>query len=137
MILGNVGGSFGFSMSPQTPALLGACCKITGHPVSLVLSYQEHQLYTGKRAPVWMNTRYACDENGKLTGIEFHAGIDHGAYSEMVGKEDPGCHGGDAGKQDLSDVGPGRHGQHHGVRRRADRAAEKVENTQDGFETWI
>ncbi len=83
MILGNVGGSFGFSMSPQFPALLGACCKITQHPVSFVLSYKEHQMFSGKRSPLWVNTRYACDENGKLTGIEFHAGIDHGAYSEM------------------------------------------------------
>ena len=83
IILGNVGASFGFSMSPQMPALLGACALITEHPVSLVLDYQSHQLFTGKRAPLWVNTRYACDKTGHLTGIEFHAGIDHGAYSEM------------------------------------------------------
>lgn len=83
MVLGNVGGSFGYSMSPQLPALLGACTHITGKPVSIVLSYQEHQLYTGKRSPLWVNTRYACDENGRLTGIEFHAAVDHGAYTEM------------------------------------------------------
>ena len=83
LILGNVGASFGFSMSPQMPALLGGCALITGHPVSLVLTYREHQMFTGKRSPLWMNTRYACDSEGHLTGIEFHAGLDHGAYSEM------------------------------------------------------
>lgn len=82
-ILNNVGGSFGYSMSPQMPALLAACARITGSPVSLVLNYQEHQLYSGKRAPVLINTRYACGEDGRLTGIEFHAGVDHGAYTEM------------------------------------------------------
>ncbi len=82
-ILGNVGASFGYSMSPQMPALLGACALVTKRPVSLQLSYEEHQFYTGKRAPFYINTRYGCDETGKLSGIEFHVGIDHGAYSEM------------------------------------------------------
>ena len=84
LILNPVGGAFGYSMSPQGPALLGACAMVTRHPVSLTMSYKEHQHYTGKRAPVYINTRYACDKNGKLTGVDFHLGLDHGSYSDMA-----------------------------------------------------
>ncbi|MFQ8736375.1 MAG: molybdopterin cofactor-binding domain-containing protein [Bilophila wadsworthia] len=50
-----------------------------------MLSYAEHQHTTGKRSPVYANVRLACDEAGKLTAMDFLAGIDHGAYSEMAG----------------------------------------------------
>lgn len=85
-ILGNpAGGSFGYSMSPGNTALAAACALALDAPVSLVLSYAEHQHTTGKRSPVYANVRLACDEGGKLTAMDFLAGIDHGAYSEMAG----------------------------------------------------
>lgn len=85
-ILGNpAGGSFGYSMSPGNTALAAACALALDAPVSLVLSYAEHQHTTGKRSPVYANVRLACDEAGKLTAMDFLAGIDHGAYSEMAG----------------------------------------------------
>ena len=34
---------------------------------------------------MYANVRLACDEAGKLTAMDFLAGIDHGAYSEMAG----------------------------------------------------
>ena len=85
-IIGNpAGGSFGYSMSPGNTALAAACALALDAPVSLVLSYAEHQHTTGKRSPVYANVRLACDEAGKLTAMDFLAGIDHGAYSEMAG----------------------------------------------------
>lgn len=83
LILNPVGGAFGYTMSAEGPALLGACAIITGKPVSLSMSYPEHQHFTGKRSPVYMNTRFACDEKGKLTGIDFHLGLDHGSYTDL------------------------------------------------------
>lgn len=84
LILNPVGGSFGYSMSAAGPALMAVCTLATKKPVSLTMSYPEHQHFTGKRSPVYFNTRYACDEKGKLTGIDFHLGLDHGAYTDLA-----------------------------------------------------
>jgi len=50
-------------------------------PVSLSMSYEEHQHFSGKRCPCHSNGRAACDENGRITAVEFDFGMDHGAYS--------------------------------------------------------
>lgn len=85
-LIGNpAGGSFGYSMSAGNTGLAAVCALALDAPVSLVLSYDEHQHMTGKRSPVFTNIRLACDGEGKLTALEFLAGIDHGAYSEMAG----------------------------------------------------
>jgi aldehyde oxidoreductase len=84
MILNTVGGSFGYSMSSQMPALVAVCTIATGKPVSLILSYPEHQHYTGKRSASYTNGRLACDEDGKIVAMEFHMGIDHGSYSDSA-----------------------------------------------------
>lgn len=84
VILNPVGGAFGYSLSAGTPALLGACAMATGRPVSLVMSYEEHQLYTGKRSATYSNARLACDREGKITGAECHVLMDKGSYSEIV-----------------------------------------------------
>ncbi len=85
-IIGNpAGGSFGYSMSPANYALTAVCALALDAPVSLDLSYEEHQHMTGKRAPVFSNARLACDKNGKLLAMDCLQGIDHGAYSEMAG----------------------------------------------------
>lgn len=71
-ILGNpAGGSFGYSMSPGNTALAAACALALDAPVSLVLSYAEHQHTTGKRSPVYANVRLACDRRGKADGNGF------------------------------------------------------------------
>ncbi|WP_418765435.1 molybdopterin-dependent aldehyde oxidoreductase [Mailhella sp.] len=80
-----VGGSFGYSMSPGAPALAAACALALNAPVSLVMSYEEHQSFTGKRSPAYTNARLACDENGKFLAMEYHVGVDHGAYDESAG----------------------------------------------------
>lgn len=79
------GSSFGYTISPSMPALLGVCTIAAGKPVTLTLSFEEHQHITGKRAPSYTNARIACDENGKLTAIEYEIAYDKGAYSETAG----------------------------------------------------
>ena len=83
LVLNPVGGGFGYSMSAAGPALMAVCTLATGKPVSLTMSYLEHQHFTGKRSPVYINTRYGCDSKGHLTGIDFHLGLDHGAYTDL------------------------------------------------------
>lgn len=85
-ILLNPGGaSFGYSMSPANYALAAACALAVNQPVSLVLSYEEHQHCTGKRSPAYINARLSCDDSGKFNNMDYHVGMDHGAYSELAG----------------------------------------------------
>lgn len=79
---GAVGASFGWSIDPASFALAGAACVITGHPVSLVMSWEEHQHYAGKRSSMYTNCRLGCDKDGKLTALEYDLAVDHGAYVE-------------------------------------------------------
>lgn len=73
-------------MSPGNTALAAACALALDAPVSLVLSYAEHQHTTGKRSPVYANGPPRVRRSGKADGKDFLAGIDHGAYSEMAGR---------------------------------------------------
>ncbi|MDD4321298.1 MAG: molybdopterin-dependent oxidoreductase [Acidaminococcaceae bacterium] len=82
IVLNTVGGSFGYTMAAQMPALVAVCAMATDKPVSLVLSYREHQHFTGKRSPTYTNARMACDDDGKIQALEFQMGLDHGAYSD-------------------------------------------------------
>ncbi len=85
MILNPAGASFGYSMTAASYAIAAVCALDLGAPVSLVFSYPEHQHFTGKRAPAFSNARLACDEQGKFIAMDYHAGIDHGAYSDLAG----------------------------------------------------
>ena len=82
VILNPTGASFGYTMSPETPALLAVAALATKRPVSLTLSYPEHQHFTGKRAASFSNGRLSCDREGKLTGVEFELVFDKGCYTE-------------------------------------------------------
>ncbi len=85
-IIGNpAGGSFGYSMSPANYALAAVCALTLNAPVSMELSYPEHQHMTGKRSPIHANARLACDDSGKIAALDCLIGLDHGAYSEMAG----------------------------------------------------
>lgn len=80
------GGTFGLAMSADAPGLVGAATlALGGRPVSLTMSYREHQIFTGKRAPSYCNARVCCDENGKLLAWEYDIATDHGAYAETAG----------------------------------------------------
>ncbi|MDR1028655.1 MAG: molybdopterin-dependent oxidoreductase, partial [Clostridiales Family XIII bacterium] len=47
------------------------------------MTYEEHQHFSGKRTPSYSNGRLACDEEGRLTAIEFDFGVDHGPYDDI------------------------------------------------------
>jgi aldehyde oxidoreductase len=79
-----VGGSFGYTMSAASFALAAVCAIALDRPVSLTMSYAEHQHFTGKRSPSYVNAGLACDSQGRITGLEFNMGIDHGAYSDLA-----------------------------------------------------
>lgn len=78
------GASFGYTLSPYIPAVVAVATLATGKPVTITLSYEEHQHITGKRAPSYSNARLACDEKGKLTALEFEIAFDEGAYTEAA-----------------------------------------------------
>lgn len=77
------GGSFGWAMCAATYALAGIATKVTGMPVALSMDYAQFMAISGKRSPCFLNGRVGCDENGKITAVEFDAGLDHGAYPEL------------------------------------------------------
>ncbi|MBQ6360788.1 MAG: molybdopterin-dependent oxidoreductase [Lachnospiraceae bacterium] len=82
VLMNPTGASFGWSTNAGDLGLAGAACICTGNdPVALHMTYEEHQHFSGKRCPCHSNGRAACDENGKLTAVEFEFGLDHGAYS--------------------------------------------------------
>jgi aldehyde oxidoreductase len=81
IVMNPTGASFGWSTNAGDIALVGACTVVTGMPVALSMSYEEHQHYSGKRCPGYSNARLACDADGRITAAEFDLGMDHGAYS--------------------------------------------------------
>ena len=84
VVLNPTGGSFGYSFSPGTAAILAVCAMATGRPVGLTFSYKEHQLYTGKRASAYSNVRLACDKDGKLLAGEMEALYSNGFCAEFA-----------------------------------------------------
>jgi len=79
-----VGASFGYSMSPAFPALLAVAAIATGAPCAMTFSYEEHQHFTGKRAPTYTNIRLAADRKGRLQAMEYEIAFDTGPYPFMV-----------------------------------------------------
>ena len=78
------GASFGYSISPSIAALTAVATTATGKPCCLVMSYEEHNHFTGKRAPCFTNLKMAADKNGKLVAMEFEAAYDKGPYTEVA-----------------------------------------------------
>ena len=86
IIQNTTGGSFGYSMNPTGPAIVGVCLLALGQPVNLSLSYAEHMVFSGKRAPCYVNARLACDGAGRIRGLEYSLALEHGAYPETAYK---------------------------------------------------
>ena len=84
MMQNPVGGSFGYSMAVAPSAVAAVCCMKLMRPVSLTLSFHQQQLFTGKRAVSVTNGRLACDKDGRMLAMEFHMGIDNGAYGDTA-----------------------------------------------------
>jgi aldehyde oxidoreductase len=85
MILNPVGGSFGYSTSSNTYALVATAVQNLDRPCSLTLSYDEFNHMTGKRSATFTNGRIACDKEGKIIGAEYDIALDHGAYAVVAG----------------------------------------------------
>ncbi len=78
------GASFGYALSPFIPGLTALAAVVLNKPVTITLSYEEHQHMTGKRAPGYVNAKLACDDKGKISAIEYEIAYDEGAYTEGV-----------------------------------------------------
>jgi aldehyde oxidoreductase len=80
------GGSFGWSTCAASFAVMGVCLLALEDQqakLTMTMSYEEHQAFSGKRTPSYSNGRLACDENGRITALEFDFGVDHGAYDDI------------------------------------------------------
>jgi aldehyde oxidoreductase len=85
IIMNPTGGSFGYSTSPNTFALVAAAVQILDRPCTMTLSYPEFNHMTGKRSATFTNGRIACDKNGKILAAEYDVALDHGAYAVVAG----------------------------------------------------
>jgi aldehyde oxidoreductase len=85
MILNYVGGSFGYSTSSNTYALVATAVQNLDMPCTLTLSYEEFNHMTGKRSATFTNGRIACDKEGKIIAAEYDVALDHGAYAVVAG----------------------------------------------------
>jgi aldehyde oxidoreductase len=81
MLLNCVGGSFGYTIASNVHALVAVAAMDLNMPVSLCLSYDEHNHTTGKRSATFTNGRIACDKDGKIIAAEYDVALDHGAYA--------------------------------------------------------
>ena len=79
------GASFGYAITAEAPALVALAALVLKQPVTLTMSYAETQRFTGKRSSAFSNGRMACDENGRITALEFDMGVDHGSHSRSAG----------------------------------------------------
>ena len=86
VIMNPVGGSFGYSVSASTYALVATAVQNLNMPCSLTLSYEEFNHMTGKRSASFTNGRIACDKDGKIVAAEYDVGLDHGAYGSLGSK---------------------------------------------------
>ena len=84
MIENPTGASFGSSMTQRSACIAGAAAMALGRPVSMTLTYAQHNAFVGKRCAHYSNARLGCDKDGKLTAAEYDFVFDHGAYSEMA-----------------------------------------------------
>lgn len=81
IIMNPTGASFGWSTNAGDICVVAAAAVVTKMPCALSMTYEEHQHFSGKRRPCHSNGRAACDQNGKLTAVEFEFGMDQGAYT--------------------------------------------------------
>ncbi len=86
IIMNPVGGSFGYSVSANTYALVATAVQNLNMPCSLTLSYEEFNHMTGKRSASFTNGRIAVSKDGKILAAEYDIGLDHGAYGSMGSK---------------------------------------------------
>jgi aldehyde oxidoreductase len=77
------GGQFGIKVEVITEGIAGAAALHFGRPVRYVPSLAESMLITSKRHPFEIDTRLACDADGKLTAMAMDITVDNGAYMSL------------------------------------------------------
>jgi len=83
IICNPAGGSFGYSMTALTFALCATAVQNLDMPCSLVLSYEEFNHITGKRAATYTNGKLGLDKDGKIVAVEYDIAMDGGAYTSV------------------------------------------------------
>ena len=80
---GAVGASFGWSCDYTDQAMVAMCARAVDAPVSLVMSWEEHNHYAGKRTAATINAEMSCDAEGHINGLRYDIAGDHGSYVEF------------------------------------------------------
>ncbi|NTW71982.1 MAG: molybdopterin-dependent oxidoreductase [Eubacteriaceae bacterium] len=83
-ILNPAGGAFGYSIASNTYALVATAVQNLKMPCTMTLNYEEFSHMSGKRAATFANARLACDDDGKITALEYDVALDHGAYTVVA-----------------------------------------------------
>ncbi len=77
------GGQFGIKVEVITEGIAGAAALHFNRPVRYIPSLAESMLITSKRHPFEIDTRLACDADGKLTAMAMDITVDNGAYMSL------------------------------------------------------
>ena len=77
------GGQFGIKVEVITEGIAGAAALHFNRPVRYVPSLAESMLITSKRHPFEVDTRLACDADGRLTAMAMDITVDNGAYMSL------------------------------------------------------
>jgi aldehyde oxidoreductase len=86
VIMNPVGGSFGYSVTASTYALVALAVLLLKRPATMTLTYAEFNHTTGKRSATFTNGRIAVDKEGKIVAAEYDCALDHGAYAVVGSK---------------------------------------------------
>ena len=77
------GGQFGIKVEIITEGIAGAAALHFNRAVRYVPTLAESMLITSKRHPFEIETRLACDADGKLTAMAMDITVDNGAYMSL------------------------------------------------------
>ena len=86
IIMNPTGGSFGYTTTPNSIALVAAAVMVLKRPCTMTMNYKEFSHNSGKRSATFSNGRVAVDSEGKIVGAEYDIALDHGAYA-MAGSK--------------------------------------------------
>src|SRR5579862_966630 len=76
-----VGGGFGAKLDLSVQPFVALAAWKLGRPVRMVYSRNESIVSTTKRHPAWMRARAGATRDGRITGVDFAADFNTGAYS--------------------------------------------------------
>jgi len=76
-----VGGGFGSKLDLSLQPYIALAAWVTGRPCGMVYSRAESMMSTTKRHPAQITARIGADADGRLTGMEFQARFNTGAYA--------------------------------------------------------